>query len=170
MTPATFSRRQARLAATAAALTAALALATGCSGDGGGDGDKDPSPEASASATGSADTGGGSGDSTATAGDLEGNWLATKDGKAVALVITGKEAGLFSTSGSVCSGTAGETSGTRTIALKCTDGNTDRAEGKVDSVDSTTLKVTWEGFGEETYTKSEGAGLPSGLPTASLGS
>lgn len=153
-----------------AGLAAALALTTGCSGDDGGDADDSPS-STSAAPSGSADTGGGSGGfggSTGEAGALEGSWLATKDGKAVALVITGEEAGLFSTGGSVCSGTAGERSGMEMIALKCSDGNKDRAEGMVDSVDSTTLKVTWEGFGAETYTKAEGGKLPSGLPTAGL--
>ncbi|WP_151477720.1 hypothetical protein [Streptomyces albicerus] len=172
MTSATFSRRQARIAAAAAGLAAALVLTTGCSSDDGGGGDDSPSATGPAP-TESADTGGGSGDSggsTAEAGALEGSWLATKGGKAVALVITGEQAGLFSTGGSVCSGTAKEASGMQMIALKCSDGNKDRAEGMVDSVDSKTMKVTWEGFGEETYTKAEGGKLPSGLPTASLGS
>ncbi|MET9564895.1 hypothetical protein [Streptomyces tauricus] len=173
MTSATFprtrkhTRTHTRIAATAAGLAAALALTTGCSSDGGdgdSDGDKTPSSTTSAEPTQSADTG------TAAADELDGNWLTTKDGKAVALVITGKEAGLFSTSGSICSGTAADTSGMRMITLKCTDGNKDRAEGMVDSVNSTTLKVTWDGFGSETYTRSEGEGLPPGLPTESLGS
>ncbi|MGN9819297.1 hypothetical protein ACTMUQ_28605 [Streptomyces sp. SD11] len=173
MTSATFprtrkhTRTHTRIAATAAGLAAALALTTGCSSDGGdgdSDGDKTPSSTTSAEPTPSADTG------TAEADELDGNWLTTKDGKAVALVITGKEAGLFSTSGSICSGTAADTSGMRMITLKCTDGNKDRAEGMVDSVNSTTLKVTWDGFGSETYTRSEGEGLPPGLPTESLGS
>ncbi|MCZ4513300.1 hypothetical protein O3Q52_35130 [Streptomyces sp. ActVer] len=171
MTSATISRGQARIAAAAAGLAAALVL-TGCSSDDGGGGDDSPSSTGSAP-TASADTGGGTGGSGGSAGKvgaLEGSWLATKGGKAVALVVTGEEAGLFSTGGSVCSGTAGETSGMRMIKLKCSDGNKDRAEGMVDSVGSTTLKVTWEGFGEETYTKAEGGKLPSGLPTASLGS
>ncbi|MEV2230417.1 hypothetical protein AB0H69_17790 [Streptomyces phaeochromogenes] len=172
MTSATISRGQARIAAAAAGLAAALVLTTGCSSDDGGGSDDSPSSTGSAP-SGSADTGGGtggSGGSKSKVGALEGSWLATKSGKAVALVITGEEAGLFSTGGSVCSGTAGETSGMRMIELKCSDGNKDRAEGMVDSVDSTTLKVTWEGFGEETYTKAEGGKMPSGLPTASLGS
>ncbi|UPZ30496.1 hypothetical protein MUK60_23575 [Streptomyces sp. LRE541] len=173
MTSATFprtrkhTRTHTRIAATAAGLAAALALTTGCSSDGGdgdSDSDKTPSSTTSAEPTPSADTG------TAAADELDGNWLTTKDGKAVALVITGKEAGLFSTSGSICSGTAADTSGMRMITLKCTDGNKDRAEGMVDSVNSTTLKVTWDGFGSETYTRSEGEGLPPGLPTESLGS
>ncbi|MFH8465476.1 hypothetical protein [Streptomyces sp. NPDC017991] len=169
MTSATFprtrTRKHTRIAAAAAGLTVALALTTGCSSDGGGDSDggKDPSSTTSAAPTKSADA-------DADADELDGNWLTTKGGKAVALVFTGKQAGLFSTSGSVCSGTAGKTSGMRMITLKCTDGNKDRAEGMVDSVNSTTLKVTWDGFGSETYTRSEGEGLPPGLPTASLGS
>ncbi|MGW2286019.1 hypothetical protein [Streptomyces phaeochromogenes] len=175
MTSATISRGQARIAAVAAGLAAALVLTTGCSSDDGGGSDDSPSSTGS-TPSGSADTGGGTGGSGGSGGSkgkvgaLEGSWLATKSGKAVALVITGAEAGLFSTGGSVCSGTAGETSGMRMIELKCSDGNKDRAEGMVDSVDSTTLKVTWEGFGEETYTKAEGGKMPSGLPTASLGS
>ncbi|MFI6278222.1 hypothetical protein [Streptomyces sp. NPDC050988] len=175
MTSATISRGQARITAAAAGLAAALVLTTGCSSDDGGGSDDSPSSTGSAP-TASADTGGGtggsggSGGSTGKVGALEGSWLATKGGKAVALVVTGEEAGLFSTGGSVCSGTAGETSGMRMIKLKCSDGNKDRAEGTVDSVGSTTLKVTWEGFGEETYTKAEGGTLPTGLPTASLGS
>jgi hypothetical protein len=171
VTSATFPRRRARIATAVAGLTAALVLA-GCSSDD-SDGDNASSPETSAAPTESADTGGGSGDSGgsgAEADGLEGSWLTTNGGKAVALVINGKEAGLFSTGGSVCSGTAGETSGMQMIALKCTDGNKDRAEGMVESVNSKTMKVKWEGFGEETYTRSEGGKLPPGLPTATLGS
>ncbi|MDQ1047543.1 hypothetical protein [Streptomyces sp. V4I2] len=183
MTSATFSRtaarRRVRTAAAAAALAGALTL-TACSGDGGSDDEASggPSPSASASASGSAsgsaDTGGATGGSeggTAASDELEGSWLATTDGKAVALVITGAKAGLFATDGAVCSGTAGEESGAETIRLKCSDGSKKRAEGTVDSVGGSTLEVTWEGgLGTETYTRSEGGQLPSELPTASLGS
>ncbi|MGW0759928.1 hypothetical protein ACWD1Y_26205 [Streptomyces sp. NPDC002814] len=150
-----------------AGVVGALVL-TACGG--GSDDDSAPSPSASASSTETADTGGGTGGSASASGDLAGSWLATTDGKAVALVITGTEAGLFATGGTVCSGTAGEESGMRMIHLKCTDGSKDRATGMVDSVDGKTLKVTWEdGLGAETYIKAEGGQLPSGLPTASLG-
>lgn len=180
MTSATFSRtrtmsgRRMRVAAVAASLAGALAL-TACGGDGGSDSDATPTgdsgPSASASASASADTGGGTGGSGSAAGGLEGNWLATTDGKAVALVVTGKEAGLFATGGTVCSGTAGEQDGMRMIRLKCSDGSKDRATGMVDSVGKTSLKVTWEGgLGAETYTRAEGDALPTGLPTAGLGS
>ncbi|MFF5496387.1 hypothetical protein [Streptomyces aquilus] len=152
--------------AAAAALALAGALVLGaCSSDGGSDSD-DATPSASASAGGSASSSGSAGAS----GDLVGSWLTTAKGKAVVLMVNGTEAGLFATGGTVCSGTAGEESGMRMIHLKCTDGSKDRATGMVDSVDKTTLKVTWEGgLGAETYTKAEGGKLPSGLPTASLG-
>ncbi|WP_327718493.1 hypothetical protein OG381_26040 [Streptomyces sp. NBC_00490] len=175
MTSAIFSRttshRRMRVAAAAATLAGALAL-TACGGDGGSDDDSSPSTGASSTAT--ADTGGGSGgsaSSSASASDeLAGSWLATTKGKAVVLMVNGTEAGLFATGGTICSGTAGEEDGMRMIRLTCTDGSKDRQTGMVDSVSKTGLKVTWEGgLGTETYTKSEGGQLPSGLPTASLG-
>ncbi|WP_425586477.1 hypothetical protein [Streptomyces ziwulingensis] len=114
---------------------------------------------------------GGDGSPSTPADALEGSWLATTDGKAVALVVTGKQAGLFAVGGTVCSGTAGDQAGALTIRLKCTGGDDDRATGRVESVGGSTLKVDWEGgVGVETYTKAEGARLPSGLPTADLGS
>ncbi|MFG2681812.1 hypothetical protein [Streptomyces sp. NPDC048392] len=169
-----------RTAAVTVGLVGALALTActdgGDSGDGGsgagsgggpGGGDKS---SAAPSASGSADTGGG-GSPSAAADELEGSWLATTDDRAVALMVTGGEAALFATGGTVCSGTAGEGSGTRTIRLKCTDGSDDRATGTVESVDGTSLRVVWQGgLGEETYTRSEGGSLPPGLPTAGLGS
>ena len=167
MTTATgpVSRRRVRTAAAAAGLACALAL-TACSGDSDSDDDSSATPSTSASASGSASS------SSSASGKLEGSWLATTDGKAVVLMVDGKGgAGLFATGGTVCSGTATEGAGMQMIRLKCTDGSKDRATGMVDSVGTTTLKVTWEnGLGTETYTKAEGGSLPSGLPTASLGS
>ncbi|MFE9764994.1 hypothetical protein ACFYPC_10740 [Streptomyces sp. NPDC005808] len=168
MTSATFPRRRARIAAACAfaGLTTTLVL-TGCTS---GDGSTEDSASPSTPASGSADTGGSSGAASPSGGKLEGSWLATTDGKAVALVITGTQAGLFETGGTVCSGSAGEESGMQMIRLTCTNGNKDRAVGMVDSVSGTAMKVTWEGdLGTESYTKSEGGQLPTGLPTASLG-
>ncbi|MBA2945033.1 hypothetical protein [Streptomyces himalayensis] len=162
-----------RIAAAAAGVAATLVL-TGCSsdgGDGGGAGkSSDTSSSASASASASPDSGDGSGGgSGSSGGGLEGSWLATTDGKAIALVINGKQAGLFTSGGTVCHGTAGEQAGMQMIALTCTGGNDDRSEGMVGSVTDATLKVTWEGgLGEETYRRAEGGKLPEGLPTASL--
>jgi hypothetical protein len=172
VTSAIFPRQRVRSAAlaVAAGLTAALVL-TGCSSDDSGSDSGGKSGTPSVSATESADTGGGSGETSGAKGKLEGSWLATTDGKAVALMITGKKAAIFSTGGAVCSGTAGAESGMQMLRLKCTDGSKDRTTGMVDSVSGTTLKITWSGgVGKETYTKSEGGGgLPTGLPTASLG-
>ncbi|WP_234439829.1 hypothetical protein [Streptomyces bicolor] len=178
MTSATFSRtrtmsgRRMRVAAVAASLAGALTL-TACSGD--GDSDSGPTPTAdarpSASASASADTGGGTGGSGSAADGLDGSWLATtKGGKAVALMVNGTEAGLFATGGTVCSGTVGKEDGGQVIRLKCTDGSKDRATGTVRSVGKESLTVTWGGFGSEAYTRAEGGSLPSGLPTAGLGS
>ncbi|MER5382177.1 hypothetical protein ABT040_18160 [Streptomyces sp. NPDC002688] len=170
MTTATFPSRQARTAAAAVGLAAALAL-TGCSGGGDDSGDPSASPSASASARDGAGTGGGSGSTSSAGGKLQGSWLTTAGGKAVVLMINGKQAGLFATGGTMCSGTSSKEANMRMIRLTCTDGSKKRAVGMVDSVSGTTLKVTWEGdLGQETYTKSEGGELPSGLPTASLGS
>ena len=160
-----------RVAAAAAGLAGVLVLSA-CSGDGdSGDGSaSSPAPSAPAATGADGDSGSASGSGGSDAGGLQGSWLATTGGKAVALVITGKQAAIFATGGSVCTGTAGEESGTRMIRLKCTDGSKDRAAGTVDSVNGKSLKVTWEGgLGAETYTRAEGGKLPTGLPTAGLG-
>jgi len=166
----TVSRRQVRIAAAAAGLVGALAL-TACSSGGDSTDDSSAGPSTSAASTATADTGGGSGGASSASGDLQGSWLATTGGKAVALVINGKQAGLFSTGGSVCSGTAGKEAGMEMIHLTCTNGDKGRATGMVDSVSKSSLRITWSGkVGKETYTKAEGGNLPSGLPTASSGS
>ncbi|MEV7386975.1 MULTISPECIES: hypothetical protein [unclassified Streptomyces] len=153
-----------RIGAAVAGLVGALAL-TACSGSD-SDSSASPSRTTSAAATASA----GSESATTSADVLQGSWITTSGGKIVALVVTGKSAGLFETGGAVCSGTAGEEAGMRMIHLNCTDGNKNRATGMVDSVNKSGMKVTWSGkTGEETYTKAEGGKLPSGLPTAGLG-
>lgn len=175
MTTATFPRpsrtaprRPVRIAAAAAGLVGVLALSA-CSGGGGSEDDSSASPSSAASSSG-AGTGGSSGTSTTASGGLQGSWLATTDGKAVAMVITGKQAALFSTGGSVCSGTAGNEAGMQMIHLTCTNGDKKRATGMVDSVSGSALKIIWSGaLGKETYTKAEGGKLPSGLPTAGAG-
>ncbi|MFF8728857.1 hypothetical protein ACF073_20495 [Streptomyces sp. NPDC015171] len=152
-----------RSAALAAGLAGALALAlTAC---GGGSGDDDSSSTApSASGTPSAST--SSPAATGSSGELQGSWISTAGGKIVALVVNGTGAGVFTTGGTMCSGTAGTQDGMQMIHLTCGDGSTDRSTGMVDSVDAATLKVTWSGkAGQETYTKAEGGKLPSGLPT-----
>ncbi|UXY32684.1 hypothetical protein [Streptomyces sp. HUAS TT20] len=150
-------------------MAGALAL-TACSGGGGSD-DSSPTPSATAAPTSTAGAGDSAGGKASSSGKLQGSWLATTDGKAVALVVTGKQAGLFATGGTVCTGTAGEEAGMQMIHLTCTDGSKDRGTGMVDSVSKASMQVTWSGkVGKETYTKAEGGKLPSGLPTGNLGS
>ncbi|MDQ0685401.1 hypothetical protein QF032_004400 [Streptomyces achromogenes] len=173
MTSAIFSRgasrRTVRAAAVAAALAGALAL-TACSGDGGSGEDSASTPAATADGGGPGGGAASPSDSVSASDELEGSWLATTDGKAVALIITGKQAALFVTGGSVCSGTAGKEGGMRMIHLTCTVGKDDRATGMVDSVDAKSLEVTWTGAaGKETFTRAEGGQWPSGLPTAGIG-
>ncbi|MDW4906930.1 hypothetical protein RB628_16655 [Streptomyces sp. ADMS] len=177
MTSVTYARVLARRAGLASAVgVAGVLLLAGCSGDGGSDdgsasGGTDSS--ASPSSPSPSDAGGGDGSSGSPTADsaLAGSWLTTGKGSAVALVVTGAKAGLFATGGTVCSGTAGKEAGMQMVRLTCSDGSEDRAQGMVDSVDRTSMTITWEsGLGTETYTKSEGGQLPSGLPTAGLGS
>ncbi|MFF3920005.1 hypothetical protein ACFYZB_42645 [Streptomyces sp. NPDC001852] len=149
----------------AAGLVGALAALTACSGGGGGGGEKTTAPtkpSATASASSSA-----SGAATGASGKVQGSWITTSGGKIVALVITGKKAGLFVTGRKAwCQGAAGEESGMQMIHLTCPDGNKDRATGMVDSVNAKSMTVSWSGkTGKETYTKAEGGKLPSALPT-----
>ncbi|MFD4974875.1 hypothetical protein [Streptomyces sp. NPDC058424] len=150
----------------AAVLLGALAL-TGCDSGGSGATDKtSATPGATASA--SNDDSGGTGGPTDKGDGVEGSWLATTGGKAVVLTVTGRQAALFSTDRTICTGTAVEEGARHVIHL---DTCKSRTTGTVDSVNKTTLRVTWEGgLGAETYTRSAGGALPSGLPTASLGS
>ncbi|MFF8474448.1 hypothetical protein [Streptomyces sp. NPDC015414] len=150
-----------RTAAAAAGLVGALAL-TAC----GGGGTEDGSSPAPAPTAGSESGGGSTGAVTGAAGELQGSWVSTTKGSIVALVITGRKAGLFATGGATCAGTAGTQSGMRMIHLDCTNGSKDRVSGMVDSASKDALKVTWSGrLGAETYTKAEGGKLPSGMPT-----
>jgi len=134
-----------------------------CSDGGGSDDDSSPTASAAPTAAQTQETGG----STSSPEDgLEGSWLTTSGGSAVALVITGDEAALFGSKGAVCSGSASA----RSIRLTCADGDDSRSSGTVDSVSGDTLKVTWSGdLGQESYQRAEGGTLPSGLPTAGLG-
>ncbi|MGW2909267.1 hypothetical protein ACWC9X_02270 [Streptomyces asoensis] len=176
MTSANFSRGASRrpVRSTAAAVAATLAgvlVLTACS-DGGGSDDGASAPSTTATAGGGAAGGAteSASSSVSASGELEGSWLATTDGKAVALIITGKQAALFVTGGAVCSGTAGEEAGMQMIHLKCTSGKGDRTTGMVGSVDAKSLEVTWSGaVGKEEFAKAEGGQWPSGLPTAGLG-
>ncbi|PZH19678.1 hypothetical protein C1I97_02330 [Streptomyces sp. NTH33] len=145
-------------------LLGALALTACDSGGSDSKGGATATPSASASASASASTSTSENNGV----NLDGSWLATADGRAVVLIVTGKQAALFSTDRTRCTGTIGEEGGKHVFHLGTCKA---RTSGTVESVNKTTLRVTWEGgLGEETYTRSEGPALPPSLPTASLGS
>lgn len=158
-----------------AGLVAAVLTVTAC-----GDGSSDDSPTGgapSASAAPPVPSSGSSPDATdgrtggtSAAGDLDGSWLATTDGKAVVLTVDGRQAALFTTGGSLCSGSVGGgRSDSRVIELTCPDDTRDRAEGTVESVDGSHLVMRWESLGRETYVKAENGRFPSALATATEG-
>lgn len=168
-TGATSARRRIRVAAGAAGLAAALVL-TGCSSD---DGESEAKESSAAPTASKSADGGDSGDSSGAQTELQGNWLATTGGKAVALFVNGEEVAVF-VGTSVCSGKVSDAANMQMISLKCQDGSDDRTEGMVDEVGAKSLTITWEGgVGKETFQKAEGSlpsGLPTDLPTASAGS
>ncbi|MGW7078659.1 hypothetical protein ACWGH2_17815 [Streptomyces sp. NPDC054871] len=164
--------RNVRIGAAAAGLVAALVL-TGCSSDG-GDGNGDEGKDKGSSSAGSSagadgsetpDEGGADSGADSGAGDgsSEGSWVATADGNPLALVIAGKQATLLGEN-VLCSGTAGGDA----IKLKCAKGDSDRTEGTVESVNGTSMTVSWQGAGEDQFTRTKGGKLPEGLPTAGL--
>ncbi|MGE7386137.1 hypothetical protein ACQKM2_11755 [Streptomyces sp. NPDC004126] len=147
-----------RISVAAAAGVAALLTLTACGSDSKPADTKKPDtttsvpPAATPAATPSA--GGGA----PAAGSLDGGWISMQTpGKGVVLTVKGQKAFVVeAATGLTCEGTA---SG-KTLDLKCPAGAT-RSKGKVDSVDATTLKVTWEGAGQDTFQKSEPGKLPS---------
>ncbi|MEU9717368.1 hypothetical protein [Streptomyces sp. NPDC047976] len=148
-----------RISVAAAAGVAALLTLTACGSDSKPTDTKKPDTAASApgAATPAATPTAGGGAAPA-AGSLDGGWIAmATPGKGVVLTVKGQKAFVVeAATGLTCEGTA---SGS-TLDLKCPAGAT-RSKGKVDSVDATTLKVTWEGAGQDTFQKSEPGKLPS---------
>ncbi len=173
--------RSVRVGTAVAGIAAALVL-SGCGSDGDGDGgggggkkDRGSSDSSGSSgSSGSSDSSGSSGSSgssssggsggDAKGGSLEGTWVATAEGKPLALAVTGKTATLLGED-VLCNGTAGDANGSRTIDLKCPKGNADRTTGRVESVNGKSMKVAWEGGGTDEFLKTEGGKLPEGLPT-----
>lgn len=152
------------------AVTALLLTLSACAGaDSGVGGGRPSGPDGtSVTAPGAAGATAGTRGSPRRADALEGGWLATAGGKAVALVVTGREAGLFASGGTVCGGSTGERDGDRTITLTCTSGASDRVDGTVTAVADDSLTVDWKGRPDpETYRRTENGRLPGGLPTGS---
>ncbi|MFE7776515.1 hypothetical protein ACFU5O_22020 [Streptomyces sp. NPDC057445] len=152
-----------RTGVAAAGLAAALAL-TGCgSGDDPADKDRGESSAVPSGATGGG-SGGSSGSGGAKAADLEGTWAGLGKSQVIALSVKDGHATLLAGQ-HVCNGAAKDGDKV-TLSLKCTDGDTERTSGSVESNDGKTVVVSWSTGAKDTLTKTEpGDGFPSGLPT-----
>lgn len=147
----------------AAGLVAAVTL-TGCGSDSGKSDSGKAATAGQASATGGASDSGGSDDSgsAADASALEGTWAGLTDGKAVALSVASGKAALVADA-HVCSGEVKDM-GKVMLELKCTDGNTDRTMGSIESNNGKTITVSWDGGGKDTLAKTDPGALPTALP------
>ncbi|WP_405571645.1 hypothetical protein [Streptomyces sp. NBC_01167] len=144
-----------RMSMAAAGLVAAAALVlTGCGSD-----DSADSGEKTSSG---APTPSGGGDKPS--GDIEGAWTGKTDGKSVDLAVTGKKAVLMA-DGRACTGDLADMGGEPMLSLKCSDGNTDRTMGSIESNDGKTLVIAWDAGKKDTLTKSASGKLPEGLPS-----
>ncbi|MFE3328267.1 hypothetical protein [Streptomyces sp. NPDC059176] len=142
----------------AAGLAAVLAL-TGCSSDKGDGAGKDKGASAAPTA--------GGGEAGADAGrvrDIEGSWVGTSASKPIALSVKSGKA-LLVVEQRVCNGELTEMDDKPMLALKCSDGNKDRAMGAIESNDGSTLVISWDGGTKDTLKKTEPGALPPGLPT-----
>ncbi|GGX28306.1 hypothetical protein [Streptomyces chryseus] len=159
-------REYVRTTVAAAAVAAALVL-TGCSGDNGADAGGDKGKDTGANGT----SGGSAGQSSTppgadqgTSADVAGSWLATTDGKIIALIIQGSDAAVAGEH--VCSGTVAEGDKV-TLRLKCADGDADRTTGVVTpGAGGDSITVKWGSGIKDTFRKSAaGDKLPEGIPS-----
>ncbi|GAA1507243.1 hypothetical protein GCM10009730_08810 [Streptomyces albidochromogenes] len=158
-------REYVRTTVAAAAVAATLVL-TGCSGDNGADAGGDKGKDTGANGT----SGGGGQNSTppggdqGTSADVAGSWVATTDGKIIALIIQGSDAAVAGEH--VCTGTVAE-GGKVTLRLKCADGNADRTTGVVTpGAGGDSITVKWGSGIKDTFRKSAaGDKLPEGMPS-----
>lgn len=152
-----------RTGAVAAGLLAALAL-TACGSD--GDNKSDPPRDAASGASESATPGGGgddggSADAGATA--LEGTWAGPAGGTSVTVLSVRAGKAALVADQHVCQGEVSDM-GKVMLALECTDGNTDRTMGSVESNDGKTIVISWDAGAKDTLTKTDPGKMPTGLP------
>ncbi|MFF5900356.1 hypothetical protein ACFY8O_31180 [Streptomyces argenteolus] len=146
----------------AAALTVALSL-TACGG-GGDDEATGTTPSArSGSPRSTAPAADDSAETVEAAKALEGTWTGGSKSDPVALSVTSGKAALIADR-HVCQGEVKHT-GEVVLALKCLDGNTDRARGTVESNDGGKLVLSWEDGTEDTLTRTPTSTASPALPT-----
>ncbi|MGW7056158.1 hypothetical protein [Streptomyces sp. NPDC054887] len=157
-------REYVRTTVAAAIVAAALAL-TGCSGDSGGGADGDKGRDKGTSTGGDAGQGGTPpGGGRGASADVAGSWLATTDGKIIALIIQGSDAAVAGEH--VCTGTVARAAEV-TLKLKCADGDADRTTGvAVPGAGGDSLTVKWDSGIKDAFRKSApGDKLPDGIPS-----
>lgn len=150
-------------ALSAAALVATLTLSACGSGDEHTSGVTPSAGSTSARSAAPTDDGAATAEAAEAAEALEGTWTGGTKSDPVALSVTSGKAALIADR-HVCQGEVKHT-GEVKLALKCLDGNTDRASGTVTSNDGKKLVVSWEAGAEDTLTKAAAATLSPGLPT-----
>jgi hypothetical protein len=150
----------------AAGLAAALVL-TGC-GNGGNAGNGDDksgaartAPPGGAAAPGPASSS-PSGPGGQAGSGFEGTWSGLTDGRTVALSVRNGRAALVADQ-HVCQGSV-QDMGVPMLTLTCTDGNTERSMGAIESNDGTTLVISW-GSKKDSLTKAAAGDLPTSIPT-----
>lgn len=144
-----------------AGLVATLALTACGSGDDGGKAEDSGTEQGATPGAGTED----GAEPGADAAALDGTWAGLSDGKAVALSVASGKVALVADQ-HVCQGDVKDM-GKVMLALSCTDGNTDRTMGSIESNDGKTLVVSWDAGAKDTLTKTDPAKLPTGLPDLS---
>ncbi|MET7528829.1 MULTISPECIES: hypothetical protein [Streptomyces] len=143
---------------TAAGVAAALAL-TGCGSGGDSDGAAPDKKPAATPAAGTPSASGAGG--AAKAGSLDGAWVSAANPGEIVILTVKSPVAIVIDGGKTCKGAV---SG-KDLTLVCPSGGK-RTKGTVDSVDATSLKVTWEGAGTDTFQKSDAGKLPTALPSS----
>ncbi|MFD5718071.1 hypothetical protein [Streptomyces sp. NPDC127036] len=129
----------------AAGIVATLVALAGCS-DAGAEDAKSSASTPTSTASGVVPTPSAEGTSDGAAATLVGNWAASGL-EPMVLQVTGLRAEMMGQHH--CRGRVTRQDGVQIVRLKCDDGNTDRAVGRVYGLTASTMTIDWEGFGAD---------------------
>ncbi|MCX5281473.1 hypothetical protein [Streptomyces sp. NBC_00198] len=129
----------------AAGIVATLSALAGCSAAGAEDAKSSASTPTS-TARGVVRTPSAEGTGEGSAATLVGRW-APSGFEPLVLHVTGLRAELMGRHH--CRGRVTRQDGVQVVRLKCDDGNTDRAVGRVYGLTASTMTIDWEGFGAD---------------------
>ncbi|MEU8794867.1 hypothetical protein [Streptomyces sp. NPDC048643] len=130
----------------AAGVVATIVALAGCGDAGGADAKSSPQPTATPTADGVATLPSAEGTSDAAAVTLVGEWSSSGP-ELLVLHVTGLRAETMGQHH--CRGRVAKDDGVYVIRLKCDDGNTDRAVGRVYGLTASAMTVDWQGFGAD---------------------